>query len=53
MQARQKKKADIQRHAQEGGGVDLLLHTNIESGKTDDLQSDPKINITFLNSTGE
>ena len=38
---------------QEGGGVDLLFHTNTESGKTDDLQSDPKINIAFLNSTGE
>ncbi|MCJ1455613.1 BLI-3 blue-light-inducible Bli-3 protein [Mycoblastus sanguinarius] len=38
---------------QEGGGVDLLFHTNTESGKTDDLKSDPKINIAFLNSTGE
>ena len=33
--------------------MDLLFHTNTESGKTDDLQSDPKINIAFLNSTGE
>ncbi|CAF9905116.1 MAG: BLI-3 blue-light-inducible Bli-3 protein [Heterodermia speciosa] len=39
--------------AKEGGGVDLLFHTNTESGKTDDLNSDPKINIAFLNSTGE
>ena len=38
---------------QEGGGIDLLFHTNTESGKTDDLQSDPKINIAFLNSSGE
>ena len=38
---------------QEGGGIDLLFHTNTESGKTDDLQSDSKINIAFLNSTGE
>lgn len=38
---------------QEGGGVDLLFHTNTESGKTDDLHSDPKINIAFLNSSGE
>lgn len=38
---------------QEGGGVDLLFHTNTESGKTSDLQSDPKINISFYNSTGE
>lgn len=40
-------------HLQESGGVDLLFHTNTESGKTDDLSSDPKINIAFLNSTGE
>ncbi|KAK4692693.1 hypothetical protein P7C71_g4561, partial [Lecanoromycetidae sp. Uapishka_2] len=39
--------------AKEGGGVDLLFHTNTESGKTDDLKNDPKINIAFLNSTGE
>ncbi|KAI9878668.1 MAG: BLI-3 blue-light-inducible Bli-3 protein [Pleopsidium flavum] len=39
--------------AKEGGGVDLLFHTNTESGKTDDLSSDPKINIAFLNYTGE
>lgn len=39
--------------SQEGGGVDLLFHTNTESGKTDDLKSEPKINIAFLNSTGE
>ena len=39
--------------SQEGGGVDLLFHTNTESGKTDDLKNDPKINIAFLNSTGE
>ena len=38
---------------QEGGGIDLLFHTNTESGKTDDLQSDPTINIAFLNSSGE
>ncbi|KAL8734309.1 MAG: hypothetical protein Q9166_001507 [cf. Caloplaca sp. 2 TL-2023] len=39
--------------AKEGGGVDLLFHTNTESGKTDDLKSDPKINIAFLNGSGE
>ncbi|KAI9811095.1 MAG: BLI-3 blue-light-inducible Bli-3 protein [Pycnora praestabilis] len=39
--------------AKEGGGVDLLFHTNTESGKTDDLKSDPKINMAFLNSSGE
>ncbi|KAI9756445.1 MAG: diphthine synthase [Chaenotheca gracillima] len=37
----------------EGGGVDLLFHTNTESGKTNDLMSDPKINISFINSSGE
>lgn len=37
----------------EGGGLDLLFHTNTESGKTNDLKSDPKINIAFLNPTGE
>ena len=30
-----------------------MFHTNTESGKTDDLKSDPKINIAFLNPTGE
>ena len=38
---------------QEGNGIDLIFHTNTESGKTDDLESDPKINIAFLNPTGE
>jgi len=37
----------------ENGGIDLLFHTNTESGKTDDIQSDPHINISFLNSSGE
>lgn len=40
-------------HPQESGGIDLLFHTNTESGKTDDLKSDPDINIAFLNSSGE
>ncbi|KAK3079238.1 BLI-3 blue-light-inducible Bli-3 protein, partial [Coniosporium uncinatum] len=34
-------------------GVDFIFHTNTESGKTDDLQSDPKINLGFLNNSGE
>lgn len=38
---------------QETGGIDLLFHTNTESGKTDDLMSDSHINISFLNSSGE
>jgi len=39
--------------AKESGGIDLIFHTNTESGKTDDLQSDSAINIAFLNSSGE
>ncbi|KAL2015660.1 hypothetical protein VTK56DRAFT_5059 [Thermocarpiscus australiensis] len=39
--------------AQETGGIDLLFHTNTESGKTDDLASDSHINIGFLNNSGE
>jgi general stress protein 26 len=38
---------------QESGGIDLVFHTNTESGKTDDLQSDSHINIAFVNSSGE
>jgi len=39
--------------AKEGNGVDLIFHANTESGKTDDLESDPKINLSFLASSGE
>jgi len=39
--------------ATETGGIDLLFHTNTESGKTDDLKSDSHINISFLNGSGE
>ncbi|KAG8629674.1 hypothetical protein KVT40_003539 [Elsinoe batatas] len=39
--------------AKEGNGVDLIFHANSESGKTDDLESDPKINLGFLASSGE
>jgi general stress protein 26 len=38
---------------QENGGIDLLFHTNTESHKTDELNNDPHINISFLNSSGE
>lgn len=38
---------------QESGGVDLIFHTNTESHKTDELHSDPHVNISFLNSSGE
>jgi general stress protein 26 len=39
--------------SQETGGIDLLFHTNTESGKTDDLAADPHINIAFLDSFGQ
>ncbi|KAI4200347.1 MAG: hypothetical protein LQ350_003995 [Teloschistes chrysophthalmus] len=39
--------------AKEGGGIDLLFHTNTESGKTDDLHHDPKINMAFLDGEGQ
>lgn len=39
--------------AQENGGVDLLFHTNTESNKTDELQSDENVNLAFLNGSGE
>lgn len=37
----------------ETGGIDLLFHTNTESGKTNDLSSDPHVNISFTNASGE
>jgi general stress protein 26 len=39
--------------SQETSGIDLLFHTNTESGKTVDLASDSHINIGFLNNSGE
>lgn len=33
--------------------IDLVFHTNTESGKTDELQTDPHINISFLNPSSE
>ncbi|GKU02622.1 unnamed protein product [Fusarium langsethiae] len=39
--------------ATETGGIDLLFHTNTESGKTDDLDADPHVNISFINASGE
>jgi general stress protein 26 len=38
---------------QESGGIDILFFTNTESGKTDDLEADPAINIAFLDSSGQ
>lgn len=31
----------------------MIFHANSESGKTDDLESDPKISLAFLASSGE
>ncbi|KAF2258110.1 hypothetical protein CC78DRAFT_538044 [Lojkania enalia] len=39
--------------AKEGNGLDLLFHTNTESGKTDDLSTHPSINLAFLTPAGE
>ncbi|EME42356.1 hypothetical protein DOTSEDRAFT_73245 [Dothistroma septosporum NZE10] len=39
--------------AKEGNGVDLLYHTNTESGKTDDLENSPDVNVAFLDSSGQ
>jgi general stress protein 26 len=38
---------------QESGGIDLIFHTNTESGKTDDISSDSAINVAFINNSGE
>jgi len=39
--------------AQEGHGLDLLFHTNTESGKTDDLTTHPSVNVSFITPSGE
>ncbi|KAK6431314.1 hypothetical protein LTR95_012525 [Oleoguttula sp. CCFEE 5521] len=39
--------------AKEGNGVDLLFHTNTESGKTDDLDAHSEVNVGFINNSGE
>ncbi|RVX73809.1 hypothetical protein B0A52_02699 [Exophiala mesophila] len=38
--------------AQESGGVDLLFHTNTQTGKTSDLESDSHVNIGFITGDG-
>ncbi|OAL36416.1 hypothetical protein AYO20_04312 [Fonsecaea nubica] len=55
MDAEEKQKHITNHHGtmgQESGGVDLLFHTNTESGKTSDLSSDEHVNMSFLNSSG-
>ncbi|KAH3919900.1 hypothetical protein HBI56_032430 [Parastagonospora nodorum] len=39
--------------AKEANGLDILFHTNTESGKTDDLKEDSSVNIGFINNSGE
>jgi general stress protein 26 len=43
----------LKHSCQESGGVDFIFHTNIKSGKIDDIESDPHVNVSFLNSSGE
>lgn len=38
---------------QENNGVDYLFFTNTESHKTDELKSDPHVNLAFLDSSGQ
>lgn len=35
------------------GAVDYYFHTNTESGKTDDLEAHPEVNLAFLSASGE
>ncbi|KAI1100450.1 hypothetical protein F4804DRAFT_45674 [Jackrogersella minutella] len=39
--------------AKEKGGVDQLFFTNTESKKTDELDHDPHVNLSFLDSSGQ
>ncbi|KAH8157439.1 hypothetical protein CIB48_g10809 [Xylaria polymorpha] len=39
--------------AEENNGVDYLFFTNTESHKTDELKSDPHVNLAFLDSSGQ
>ncbi|KAI1746828.1 pyridoxamine 5'-phosphate oxidase [Xylaria castorea] len=39
--------------AEENRGVDYLFFTNTESHKTDELKSDPHVNLAFLDSFGQ
>ncbi|KAI1455948.1 putative BLI-3 blue-light-inducible Bli-3 protein [Annulohypoxylon moriforme] len=39
--------------AKENGGVDQIFFTNTESKKTDELENDPHINISFMDSSGQ
>jgi len=37
----------------ESGGTDFLFFTNTESHKTDELKSDPHVNLSFIDSSGQ
>ncbi|KAH9908346.1 hypothetical protein F4778DRAFT_776647 [Xylariomycetidae sp. FL2044] len=39
--------------AKEAGSVDYLFFTNTESNKTNELKSDPHVNVSFLDGTGQ
>ncbi|KAK7533025.1 uncharacterized protein J3D65DRAFT_634099 [Phyllosticta citribraziliensis] len=39
--------------AKEANGLDLLFHTNTESGKTDDIANDADVNVAFITPSGE
>ncbi|KAI0841316.1 hypothetical protein F5Y06DRAFT_293805 [Hypoxylon sp. FL0890] len=39
--------------AEESGGVDQLFFTNTESKKTDELENDPHVNVSSLDSSGQ
>jgi len=39
--------------SQEHGGIDLIFHTNTESGKTDDLTKHPEINFACSTNSGD
>ncbi|KAK5084134.1 BLI-3 blue-light-inducible Bli-3 protein [Exophiala xenobiotica] len=39
--------------ATEHGGIDLIFHTNTESGKTDDLKEHPEINFACSTNSGD
>lgn len=40
--------------ATEGNGIDLIFHSNSESGKTDDIKDGSnEVNVGFINSSGE
>ncbi|KAF2402261.1 hypothetical protein EJ06DRAFT_490520 [Trichodelitschia bisporula] len=38
--------------AEEDNGATLIFHTNLTSGKTDDLRSDSDVNLAFINPQG-